>query len=406
MTDRRMLAIHDISCVGRCSLTVALPIVSSFGIECSVLPSAVLSTHTGGFTGFTYRDLTDDLMSVCSHWKDLGLRFDSFYTGFLGSKEQVGIVEQIIKSTSTENARIYVDPVMGDKGRLYSVFDDDFPHIMRSLCEKADVIMPNLTELCRMLDIEYTDGPYSEEYVSSILDMASCFGAKKIVITGVSYRIGSVGAVYRDYMSGETGNVMRPEVEGYYHGTGDVFGSALVGAMEKGLSLRDSVRIAVDFTVNAIRRTHDSGADTRYGVDFEPGLRDLIFRSDALLAGSQLEIVNDDSGISRVAGMACGIWRECFRDLISPDQIEYMVRKFQSHDAIVGQIADGYTYEIILCEGRDVGFMGYQPQEDRMFLSKLYLVSDYRGLGFAYSAFIHLRDISRQRGLKSIFLTV
>ncbi len=406
MTDRRMLAIHDISCVGRCSLTVALPIISSYGIECSVLPSAVLSTHTGGFNGYTYRDLTDDLMAICDHWRTLDLRFDSFYTGFLGSKEQIGIVEKIIDSTSSDGARIYVDPVMGDKGVLYPVFDDDFPHIMRGLCEKADVIMPNLTELSRMLDFEYRDGPYSEEYISSVLDRAACLCAKTIVLTGVSYSNGSVGAVYRDYVTGECGSVMRQEIEGYYHGTGDVFGSALVGAMEKGHKLRDSVRLAVDFTVSAIKRTHDSGADTRYGVDFEPGLPDLIIRSRALIDGVSFEKVADGSGISRVAGAACNIWRECFRDLISSQQIEYMVDRFQSQHAIEGQIADGYTYEILRCCDSDIGFIGYQTQGDRMFLSKLYLRAEYRGLGFAYGAFRHLADISIEKGLRSIYLTV
>jgi len=406
MTDRRVLAIHDISCVGRCSLTVALPIVSSYGIECSVLPSAVLSTHTGGFTEFTYRDLTDDLMPISKHWNTLDLHFDAFYTGFLGSKEQVGIVESIISSVSEEHARVYVDPVMGDKGKLYSVFDDDFPFVMRSLCMKANVIMPNVTELCRMLDLEYIEGPYTEEYVEDLLQKASCFGSEMIILTGVSYEPGMVGAVFRDYRTGETGSVMRPEIEGYYHGTGDVFGSTLVGAMEKGLTLRDSVKLAVDLTVEAIKRTHDSGADTRYGVDFEPGLRDLIFRSEALLKGCALEKVTDDSGISRVAGMACGIWRECFSELISHEQIEYMIDRFQSHHAISDQISEGYAYEIIKCGSEDIGFIGYQQKDDRMFLSKLYLKAEYRGLGFAYAAFRHLADLTADQGLRSIYLTV
>ena len=171
MHQERILAIHDISCVGRCSLTVAIPIISSVGIECSGLPTAVLSTHTGGFTGYTYRDLTEDMVPIDEHWQTLGIRFDAFYTGFLGSFEQIDIVKKLFRDLSHEGTRIYVDPVMADKGKLYPVFGPDFPAGMRQLCEMADVIMPNLTELSFMLGIEYKEGPYTREYIDSVLDL-------------------------------------------------------------------------------------------------------------------------------------------------------------------------------------------------------------------------------------------
>ena len=190
MHQERILAIHDISCVGRCSLTVALPIISSVGIECSGLPTAVLSTHTGGFTGYTYRDLTEDMVPVDEHWQTLGIRFDAFYTGFLGSFEQIDIVKKLFRDLSHDGTTIYVDPVMADGGKLYPVFGPDFPAGMRGLCEMADVIMPNLTELSFMLGLEYKDGPYTREYIDGVLEQAKALGVKQIVLTGISFEEG------------------------------------------------------------------------------------------------------------------------------------------------------------------------------------------------------------------------
>ena len=281
MKHERILAVHDISCVGRCSLTVALPIISSVGIECSGLPTAVLSTHTGGFTGYTYRDLTEDMVPIDEHWGTLDITFDAFYTGFLGSFEQIDIVSRLFDDLSHEGTTIYVDPVMADGGKLYPVFGPDFPKGMRRLCEKADVIMPNLTELCLMLGEEWIPGPYTHEYVDSMIEKARGFGVSKVVLTGISFEEGQVGAVYKDFVTGETGSVMRAEIPGYYHGTGDVFGSALVGACECGLPLSKAVEAAVNLTVSSIIRTYESGEDVRYGVNFEIGLRDYIAEIDA-----------------------------------------------------------------------------------------------------------------------------
>ena len=382
MHQERILAIHDISCVGRCSLTVALPIISSVGIECSGLPTAVLSTHTGGFTGFTYRDLTEDMVPIDQHWQSLGIKFDAFYTGFLGSFEQIDIVKRLFTDLSHEGTRIYVDPVMADKGKLYSVFGPDFPAGMRQLCEMADVIMPNITELSFMLGIEYRDGPYTREYIASVLEQARVFGVKQIVLTGISYEPGKIGAVYMDYTTGDTGEVMRNEIPGYYHGTGDVFSSAFVGAFESGLTLRDAVTAAVNFTVGSIVRTYDAKVDIRYGVNFEAGLKDYIAEVDAGRRGPSIVPATTDSDIRTLAQVASEVWREAFKGIVPDDQIEYMLDRFQSYEAMRRQIdEEGYTYLMIKEGSKVVGYAGYAPRGDRLFLSKIYIGQGLRARG-------------------------
>ena len=406
MAHGRMLAVHDVSCVGRCSLTVALPIISSLGIECSVLPTAVLSTHTGGFTGFTYRDLTNDLDDIQQHWKSLGLKFDSIYTGFLGSYEQIEIMENLIDEMASEVSTIYIDPVMGDVGQLYSVFDSNFPKGMFRLCQKADVLKPNVTELCFMLGIDYKPGPYSREFIQTLLDKAEVFNLRKIVISGVGYDNGKVGAVYKDYETGETGEVMRDQIEGFYHGTGDVFTSALVGCLETGLSLRDSVSCAVDFVVDSIVRTYVSDADSRYGVDFEQGLCDLSNRVRALSKGIGFEAVTTDYGVSRVAGLAAKIWPEAFDYIVPKGQIEYMVKNMQSFGPISESLKEGYDYYIIRSGDEDIGYIGLRKEDDRMFLSKLYLLKSYRGFGISHKAIDFIKELCIEDGISTVYLTV
>lgn len=406
MSSKRILAVHDISCVGRCSLTVALPIISSVGLECSVLPTAVLSTHTGGFKGFTYRDLTEDIVPIEDHWKSLGLKYDAFYTGFLGSFEQIDLVGALVEDLSDKGTTVYVDPVMGDAGKLYTVFDMEFPKGMRRLCEKADVMMPNLTELCFMLGMPYEEGPYTWDYIESVFKAAEVFGLKKIVITGISFENGKVGAVFKDYETGDTGQVMRVAIEGYYHGTGDVFGSGLVGALESGLSLKDSVRIAVDLTVGSIKRTFASGADVRYGVDFEQGLEEYIRQVRIAQNGIAFEKVVDDMGVARVAGLAARIWPEFWEGKLKEGQVQYMVDRFQSFRAISEAVSQGYEYYIFRYGDRDIGYTGFYKEGDRLFLSKLYMERDFRGLGLSTKAFELARRRAEEQGLRAVYLTV
>ena len=274
MAQKRILAINDISCFGRCSLTVALPIISATGLECTVIPTAVLSTHTGGFTGFTFRDMTDDIIPIVDHWKTLDLKFDGIYTGFLGSPEQVDIVLEAIEKVDTEGL-IIVDPAMADGGKMYSIFDMDFPKKMAKLCAIADITVPNITEACFMLGREYVPGPYTKEFIEDLMKDICAMGAKKIVLTGVYFEEGKLGAATYDSETGEITYRFRDTIPGYYHGTGDVFASALIAAVMNGRSLSDSTTIAVDFTVESIKRTVEYKKDVRFGVDFEEGLYEL-----------------------------------------------------------------------------------------------------------------------------------
>jgi pyridoxine kinase len=273
--QKRVAAIHDISCFGRCSLTVALPIISAAGIECSVVPTAVLSTHTGGFSGFTYRDLTEDIIPVAEHWQSLSLNFDALYTGFLGSFEQINIMIDFFDRFKTPGNLILVDPVMADNGELYKIFPADFPAGMRKLCKKADIIVPNITEAALLLDEPYREGPYSREYIKSQIKKLASLGSRQVVLTGVFFNGQELGSAAYDKATGEIHYTMARRVEGLYHGTGDVYGSVLLSALVNGRSLAQASEMAVDFTVKSIRRTKEAGTDIRYGVNFEAGLCEL-----------------------------------------------------------------------------------------------------------------------------------
>ncbi|MDD4475149.1 MAG: pyridoxamine kinase [Eubacteriales bacterium] len=274
--QKRIAAIHDISCFGRCSLTVALPIISAAGIETSAIPTAVLSTHTGGFSGYTFRDLTDDIMPIVKHWKKVGIDFDAIYTGYLGSFEQIDIISDIFDIYKKRGTFIAVDPVMGDHGKLYSLFPDNFPDGMKKLCAKADLIVPNMTEALLLLGESYKEGPYSKDYIISLLKRLSEIGAKQVVLTGVYLEDGKLGAASYDKGTDKVNIALSEKIDGFYHGTGDVFASALVAALMSGLSLQASTVIAVNFTVGSIKRTKAAETDVRFGVNFEEGLMELV----------------------------------------------------------------------------------------------------------------------------------
>jgi len=271
---KRVAAIHDISGVGKCSLTVALPIISAAGVECSAMPTAVLSTHTGGFEGFTFRDLTDDMMPIAEHWKKENIKFDAFYSGYLGSLGQIDIVRDIFEMFRTMETIIMVDPVMADNGKLYSLFTMDHVKGMAKLCGHADVIVPNRTESAFMLDREYKDGPMTEKEVNDLLCALAGLGAKQVVLTGVHFGNDDLGAACYNAGTGQIDYIMDKRIEGMYHGTGDVFGSFLLGALIRGRSLADATRIAVDYTCASIRLTAADGTGPRMGVRFESVLPD------------------------------------------------------------------------------------------------------------------------------------
>ena len=274
--QKRVAAIHDISGFGKCALTVALPVISAAGIETSVIPTAVLSTHTGGISGFTYRDLTDDMPKIIEHWKSLGLTFNAIYSGYLGSQAQIDIVGQFIDSFRTENCYALVDPAMADNGKMYALFDLSFAKAMKKLCQKADIIVPNITEALFMLGHDYKSGPYTEEFIREILLELANLGPKQIVLTGISFDDITLGSASYDKETNSFDYVIRPKINALYHGTGDVFASALTAALMRGHTLNRANEIAVDFTVESIRRTANGGTDHCFGVDFERGLGDFI----------------------------------------------------------------------------------------------------------------------------------
>ena len=272
LTQKRIAAIHDVSCFGRCSLTVALPIISALGVEVSALPTAILSTHTGGISGYTYRDLTDDILPIVRHWKTLDLKFDAVYTGFLGSFEQIDLVRETFDLLKTPKTLLVVDPVMADNSSLYKLFPTDFPEGMKKLCRKADVITPNITEAVLLLGEPYMEGPYTRPYIERLLRRLSELGPKQVVLTGVYFNEAQLGAASYDAVTQKTDYAFSDHIPGYFHGTGDVFASVVVGALMNGCELPKAVHMAVDFTVSSIARTKEAGADERFGVNFEAGL--------------------------------------------------------------------------------------------------------------------------------------
>ena len=274
--QKRVAAIHDLSGFGKCSLTVALPILSAAGIETSALPTAILSTHTGGISGYTYRDLTEDMRPVMKHWKSLDIKFDAIYTGFLGSFEQLDIVKEFLDAFRQEDNLILVDPVMGDNGELYTVFTREFAAGMRMLCQKADIIVPNLTEAALLLDEPYHPGPYTHAYIESLLRKLGALGPQKVVLTGVYFKEDELGAATYDRTTDTIDYVFTQKIPGYYHGTGDVFASALLSALLNDFSLIDAAAIAVHFTTDSIRRTYKAKTDYRFGVNFEQSFPDFL----------------------------------------------------------------------------------------------------------------------------------
>lgn len=272
--QKRVAAIHDISCFGKCSLTAAIPIISAAGIETAVIPTAVLSTHTGGFTGYTFRDLTDDILPIARHWRQCGVTVDAVYTGYLGSAEQTELVLKAIELIKKPKCLIAVDPVMADDGRLYGGFSPDFPIHMRKLCRKADIITPNITEAALLLGEEYISPPHTEEYIGRLVKGLYELTESLIVLTGVSFNSRQIGVAC--FGGEKTEYIFSERINASYPGTGDVFASTLTAALMNGKSLNAAAQIAVNFTCNAIRRTQTAYPDMKYSVAFEDVLPELI----------------------------------------------------------------------------------------------------------------------------------
>lgn len=276
MNQKRVAAIHDLSCFGKCSLTVVLPILSAAGVECCPVPTAMLSTHTGGFKDIFIHDLTDDIQPVQKHWESIDLHFDALYSGYLGSFRQLDLVSEFFDKFKSEDTLIVVDPVMADNGKLYGGFSQDFPQGMKKLCAKADIITPNFTEAVLMLGEEYKEGPYDKAYVENLLGKLSELGAKTVVLTGVYFGENELGAAVCDCASGKIDYAFSPWIKGYYHGTGDIFTSVFLSAVLNGKSNSEAIAHATDFVSGCVNNTKNNYEYMWYGVNFEAQLPSMI----------------------------------------------------------------------------------------------------------------------------------
>ena len=273
---KRIMTIQDISCIGKCSLTVALPVISAMGVECGIVPTAVLSTHTM-FQGFTFKDLTDEMAPIADHWQKEKFHFDAIYTGYLGSFEQINLVADYIERFKSEDTVVFIDPVMADNGKLYPGFTEEFADAMAKLCGKADIIVPNLTEACYMTHTEYRED-WDEAYIRELLSKLAALGAKKVVLTGICFEEGKTGFVGMDSVSGELFTHAHDKIAASFHGTGDIFSSTAVGALMRGKTLPEALAIAGDYTKECIRVTVENGKIGHYGVDFEEVIPYLVKR--------------------------------------------------------------------------------------------------------------------------------
>lgn len=279
---KRIITVQDISCVGKCSLTVALPVISAMGVEASVLPTAVLSTHTA-FKGFTFRDLTDDIEPICAHWKEQKIAFDAIYTGYLGSFRQLELMSKMFDSFGGSGTLIFVDPCMADNGKLYPGFTQEFAFAMAKLAGKADVIVPNLTEASFMLGIPYRESGYDEAYIKDILVKLAALGAKTAVVKGVELpsHPGKIGIMSYEKATGTYKSYFHEKLPTSFHGTGDIFASVCVGALMRGWTLEKAYALAADYVVESIKDTVSHKDYNWYGVDFETAVPYLVKRLEA-----------------------------------------------------------------------------------------------------------------------------
>lgn len=264
--QRRVLSVQDISCFGKCANTVALPVLSAAGHECVVLPTALLSTHTGGFTGYSFLDLTQEMKKILAHWSTLGLWFDAVQTGYFGSLEQLQIIRDFITRQVGTDAVLCVDPVMGDRGQLYSIYDEAFVRGMRQFVRGADVITPNVTEAALLCGLPYR-GQDDLAMVDAYLDGFAGLGVRRAVLTGVYFGQRETGVAAVDFTTGERRVMKTPRLEGYLHGTGDVFASSLCALMLQQKPFMQAVQGALEFTFAAIQAT--DSVRGQYGLCFE-----------------------------------------------------------------------------------------------------------------------------------------
>ena len=272
MSTPRIAAIHDLSCFGRCSLTIALPVLSAMGCQCCPLPTALLSAHTG-FPGNTFLDLTVEMGRIAEHWAAMDLQFDAIYSGFLGSADQVDTVARFFNTFKKSSTAVIVDPVMGDHGTAYRTCTPELCRGMRVLAENSDVITPNLTEAALLLDRPYEEIRQADAY--EVVRRLSLGGRRSVVLTGYFSEPGQTGALCFDRDSGESKAVQTPREPQDFSGTGDLFASVLAGGVARGVPLFQAAQAAADFVRDCTARTLAEGLTEQDGVDFEPLLGQL-----------------------------------------------------------------------------------------------------------------------------------
>ena len=283
---KRIAAVHDLSGFGKCSLTMALPVISACGVECACIPTALLSTHTGEFKNFRITDLSGEMVPIADHWRAEGIAFDGVYSGYLASPEQEKQLEQVIDRLAGENTLIIVDPVMADNGEYYHSFDIRMCESFRRLCRRAAVITPNITEAALLTGMDYRPGVHEESYVNALLDGLSALCPGTVVITGVRPDEGRVGAVARD-AAGRRSEAYRPVRPGVFYGTGDLLASSLAALLVRGASADAALQASVALVGDSIERTYRRGSIRRFGVDFEGALSAHIRRVDEIFNGKE-----------------------------------------------------------------------------------------------------------------------
>lgn len=273
---KRIAAIHDLSGMGKCSLTVALPIISATGVECSCLPTALLSTHTGEFLGFTFHDLSGEMLPIAAHWRKEGAAFDGIYSGYLAGAQQADTLAQVIDMLAGPDTKIIVDPVMADNGEYYSSLGPPMRDAFQRLCGRAHVITPNITEAAFLAGVPYKEGPHDPGYVEMLLEKLAGLCQGTIVITGVHQKGGLVGAAALDTVKGRRFDALRPHAEGIFYGAGDIFASSLAALIIRGASMETAVDMAISLVADCVRRTAASSVPRRFGMDFERALPEYI----------------------------------------------------------------------------------------------------------------------------------
>lgn len=281
---KRILTIQDISCLGKCSLTIALPIISSMGVETVILPTALLSTHTM-FKHYTCLDLSDQIVPITQVWEQEGVTFDAIYTGYLGTEDEIDLVLDVIRRFRKPETLVFVDPAMGDHGRLYPAFDKAYALKNADLCSAADFIVPNITEACFMTSAPFRE-EYDESYILDLLTRLKALGPETAVLTGVSLSQGKTGVMGMNCRTGEVFSYQNEKIPVSYHGTGDIFSSVSAAALVRGLSSAEAMKLAADYTAHTIEVTMRNPRQPWYGVDFEATIPSLVRSLDAALADS------------------------------------------------------------------------------------------------------------------------